>query len=355
MAGGTDLMLELRDRVRVKALRHELETVRLGRGDVMDDVLPALRELLAVEMVSVYSVREQGDGLDLGIFHQVGGGRDMGRLFKQAVRKTARSPVFNYDLFRPAADQRNRVMESTAWLDRHAPGTFASSRIYREVLHPLGLHRHKHLRALVCDGPALLAWFGAIHPEEPTKRQIKTLAALVPSMRRRLILAERFESAPRIISALGVALESLGAAAFIVGPRGSIRERNTAGNELLESSRPEVVAALGDALARQQSTDLVELVPVRDRGVPAHYLAIMRTEPIEARILACVRRCTARWELTPRQSRVLELLVRGMANTSIAATLSTGARAVELHVTALLDRAGVDSRAALVARVLLAE
>ncbi|MDB4960827.1 MAG: Transcriptional regulator, LuxR family [Myxococcales bacterium] len=348
-------MLEIRDRVRVKDLRHELETVRLGVGDVMDDVLPAVRELLDVETVSLYSVREVADGLDLGIFHQVGGGRDVGGVFHQAVRKTARSSVFCYDLFRPPANQRNRVLESTAWVDRHVPGTFAASRIYREVLEPLRLHRHKHLRALVCDGPALLAWFGAVHPDDPTPRQTKALAALVPAMRRRLILAERLASTPRVHAALGAALESLGAAAFILGPRGSILERNTAGAALLDASRPEVTAAIAEALARQQSTDLVELVPVRDRGIAAHHLAIMRGHPVEARILACVRRCAMGWELTTRQSQVLDLVVRGMANASIAATLSTGSRAIELHVTALLDRAGLDSRAALVARVLTSE
>jgi DNA-binding NarL/FixJ family response regulator len=59
-----------------------------------------------------------------------------------------------------------------------------------------------------------------------------------------------------------------------------------------------------------------------------------------------------RWQLTPRQGEVLGLVSRGLANATIAAALGCGDRAVELHLTALFDRAGVESRAALVARVL---
>jgi hypothetical protein len=45
--------------------------------------------------------------------------------------------------------------------------------------------------------------------------------------------------------------------------------------------------------------------------------------------------------------------VRGESNATFAANLDVSLRAIELHVTALLGYAGVDSRAALVAAVLL--
>ena len=70
------------------------------------------------------------------------------------------------------------------------------------------------------------------------------------------------------------------------------------------------------------------------------------------RSVARVRTCATRWTLTPRQLAVLELVVTGMANATIAAMLGIADRTVESHVTAIFDRAGVDSRAALVATVL---
>ena len=57
------------------------------------------------------------------------------------------------------------------------------------------------------------------------------------------------------------------------------------------------------------------------------------------------------WKLTPRQSVVLECLVRGEANKDIAAKLECSLRGVEAHVTAILRRTDTESRTQLVARV----
>jgi len=46
-------------------------------------------------------------------------------------------------------------------------------------------------------------------------------------------------------------------------------------------------------------------------------------------------------------------VVRGLANKTIAELLTISLRAVELHVSAIFDQAGVDCRAALVSRVLV--
>ena len=55
--------------------------------------------------------------------------------------------------------------------------------------------------------------------------------------------------------------------------------------------------------------------------------------------------------LTGREE-VLALALRGYANPAIAAHLGVSGRAVELHITALFDRVGVESRAASVVQVL---
>jgi DNA-binding CsgD family transcriptional regulator len=65
---------------------------------------------------------------------------------------------------------------------------------------------------------------------------------------------------------------------------------------------------------------------------------------------ARIRRAAAGWHLTPRQTDVLEVLVRGKANKEIAQALDCAENTVELHVTHLLRRAGVDSRTQLIAR-----
>lgn len=59
---------------------------------------------------------------------------------------------------------------------------------------------------------------------------------------------------------------------------------------------------------------------------------------------------STRWKLTPRQREVLAMVVRGDANKEIARKLQCAQRTVELHVTTLLEKAGVESRSQLAAR-----
>lgn len=62
-------------------------------------------------------------------------------------------------------------------------------------------------------------------------------------------------------------------------------------------------------------------------------------------------RAAERWRLSRRQSEALTLLASGCSNKEIARALGTSLKTVEAHVTEILRKAQVDSRAALVARV----
>jgi DNA-binding CsgD family transcriptional regulator len=57
-------------------------------------------------------------------------------------------------------------------------------------------------------------------------------------------------------------------------------------------------------------------------------------------------------ELTPKQSQVVKLLLGGLSNKEIAVKLGISVRTVEVHVTEVLRKAEVSSRAQLVSRVL---
>jgi DNA-binding NarL/FixJ family response regulator len=59
-----------------------------------------------------------------------------------------------------------------------------------------------------------------------------------------------------------------------------------------------------------------------------------------------------RYGLSRRQTQVLELLARGLSNKEIARELGCALRTAELHVSELLRRAGAESRASLIARLL---
>jgi hypothetical protein len=139
--------------------------------------------------------------------------------------ETAPSRFAWYDAVRPEVEQRNKVIEAH---DLMGPGEFESSAVYHQVLVPTGLHRARQPRILLCEGPSLLAWFGAFHPDPVEPRHKQFLALLAPALRERLIIERRLATAPRTSAALEVALDQLGAPAFVVGPRGVILETNEA-------------------------------------------------------------------------------------------------------------------------------
>ena len=167
-------------------------------------------------------------------------------------------------------------------------------------------------------------------------------------------VAERtLTGSPKPSAIIEVALERLGAPAFVIGSGGFVHFANTAGRELLARGDEALVASLGDASEGRVPAVAMEVIPILEGDAPAQtWLAILSVSSADARIDAAVATCTARWGLTPKQSEVLSHIMRGLTNAAIASLMSCVERTVELHITALFDRAGVDSRAALVARAL---
>jgi DNA-binding NarL/FixJ family response regulator len=115
----------------------------------------------------------------------------------------------------------------------------------------------------------------------------------------------------------------------------------------------------GDSLSRdargqdlEESWDLVPLALRIKPHLPCWQLATVRDQSADLADKEYVSKACVRWELTRRQSEVLELVVRGMANASIGDVLGLRLRTVEFHVTGIFDKVGVDSRVALIAAVM---
>jgi DNA-binding CsgD family transcriptional regulator len=340
------------DRRRVRAIVAELDTLRLDAASFAPTVLPAVRELIGLESVAIYAIGADRGRWSLTRFDQIGVSPTVEQLMVSLIARNHERAVF-YDPRRVARPDRNRVIEARSWIASLGPETWERSPMCTEVMQPLCLHRHDQLRALVCDGPAMLAWFGGLHPQPVTVRQRRTLAALVPAMKRRLLMEARLESSALDQGALEAALELLGVPAFVTDGRGRIEQGNAAGLALLAKRDADVRIALQDAVKTRANAALhFELTRVSVSGVADHWLALLRVDSADARIARCARASVARWSLTPRQAQVLELVSRGLSNATIATMLGTCARTVEVHVSAILDRADVDSRAALVSRVL---
>jgi DNA-binding NarL/FixJ family response regulator len=139
-----------------------------------------------------------------------------------------------------------------------------------------------------------------------------------------------------VLAALETALEALRAPALIVGQGGDVVCGNAAARTLM-AEQPRVAFGANKALGQRW-----EVTPIRGAGARGWSLAILR------RSVALRDRD---WKLTERQSEVMDLVVRGMTNTSIAETLAIGLGTVEFHISRIFNKVGVDGRAALIARV----
>jgi len=245
---------------------------------------------------------------------------------------------------RPEAWQRNRVVD---WPDLVARFPVTPP-MAKAVFPRFGVRKEAQMRVLVCEGPSLLGWVGGFWEGGASVRQKRLLQRLVPALRRRLLLERSLRTGPSLRAALGVALEAIAGPAFIVTASGNPVHINSAGRRLLDEQYGSTIADLREA-SRRGSSSRFKLTRIAQVGAATQWLAIgmpsLGSEPY-------VRAAAQRWELSARQAQVLGWLVQGASNARIGAELGISDRTVESHVAAILDKAQVGSRAALVSAVM---
>lgn len=154
-------------------------------------------------------------------------------------------------------------------------------------------------------------------------------------------------------AALVAALEAIPSAALVVTAEGHVAYGNALAQQALQSDRDGTTHALRASLQNQRRTTVnvpgrFTLTTLKSSGLPSYFLAVRQRAPDEpATRLPIARR---RWGLTPRQTEVLGLLARGLSNRAIAAVLGCAKRTAELHIAALLEKIGAESRSEIVAR-----
>lgn len=339
------------DHTRLDELTAELAVLRIGSPSSIRTVLPELRAFAELESMVCMCPVERTTGWAIERFDCDNFANDT--KFRQlAIGFFERAPRrFGwFDPIKPESGQRNVVMDIEILTPR---GELEKSAIYTELWVPSRLHKHRLTRALICDGASLLGWFGAFHPEPVDTRQQEIMIAMIPALRRRLSIERRLAATSMLSVALETALDQLGAPAYVVNAAGRVFEANEPGKALLETRRTEVATSLQNTIAKRPASMTFDLTRIRDHGTGDHWLAILRTPPGDAHVARALSLAVKRFKLTGRQRQVLELLLRGETNTTIATTLGISERAVEQHVSAMFDRAAVENRSALISLVLL--
>ena len=345
-----DGALAPRDAGRVLELRAELLTMRLGGESFFESFLPALRDLLGTEAVCAYGLRQLASNTQEVSFHHVAGAVLSPRfpaLFSRFVEASGVEWA-GYNPGRPEPAQRNRVVR-LPWV------TMADRKripIALELFPTIGVGGKDQFRVLVCEGESLLGWVGGWQAGDCDAHQSAILTALVPALQRRLATERQLEQGSRV-GVLASALEAIGKAAFVCDASGRIREANGMARALLAVEGRAVRAELGAAVRAPYRHRRWEVTPVRT-GASTELLVLARA-PAGLRLSAQVKRATQSWGLSPRQAAVLERVAEGNANRSIGAMLGISERTVEVHVTALLEKAQAENRAELIAKVYLLE
>lgn len=324
----------------VAEVRDALAIFDVDGATGVPQVLSRIRDLLATEIACVYSVAGTANGWELSRYHAIGFPTTFERRFGQFLASAPRR-FGVYDPGCPEPSQRNRVIDSTVLAARSGE-QFALRRFFE----PFGLAEHGHLRVLLCEGPSLLGWFGALSGEAFTARQRSILRALARPVHRRLLIERRIERGQLASDAMDALLEAIASPALIIDNRGRIRELNVAARNLLAAHDRDVRGALVDALAGRPSTPRIELTRLHDRG--SYWLALVEVDRAEARVASAAERLG----FTQREAEVLVWVVRGASNQRIAAELACSERNVEAHVAKMFAKADVASRTALVALVL---
>ncbi|MBN1210560.1 MAG: helix-turn-helix transcriptional regulator [Myxococcaceae bacterium] len=362
-----------RDKAFLADLRERLEAFEPG-VNVLPTLMGVLREGLRAERMVAYGVELAPEQYAASFCHGAGFPQASGELLDtlNGFLCQQSNPWGYFDPARPAPAQRNRALHFRPHAETeaqvaplHDTGTAAWRRLgigpseqaqVRERVHEgtvtlyrrLGMEHMFQLRALVCEGPALLAWIGALRTEPFSQHEQRLLQELVPGLQRRLELETRLREAGLLGSALEAALEALGQPAYVVSSKGRVVYANSAGRAQAERAPRHLTEAVQRHAQGEPPPTETQLTPLRVRGLPPHYLVVNRSA--EAQASARVHVLAARWGLTGREAEVLEHIIQGTSNKAIAARLGCAERTVEVHVTHVLSKAEVESRSALIAK-----
>jgi DNA-binding NarL/FixJ family response regulator len=296
------------------------------------EIVQRLPPLLGAEQTAAYLVRDRKLDFFHGARMPAGIRGAYERWLSSAPRKFAA-----YDPDRPEPRQRNVALRTH---EIEALNGRLSSPVVRSFLPRFALSECDQLRALICDGPVLLAWVGGFRAGPFGRDAVRALNAVVPALQRRLSMERKLVEAQRSAQEIGGALESVPAGAFVLSGSGAVLHANAAGRAMLDKDRKPIEEQLrlggpSVQLARLSADSDLRLAILSSALDPTPRVVVAR----------------ARWQLTRRQTEVLALVAQGLSNRAIALSLECSESTVELHVSALLEKADCESRSQLVARL----
>lgn len=368
--------LSERDQGRARDVVDAIASLDDAAPRVLPVLLPALAELAGVSTVGAYSVHvdAHGTGRCTGLFRGLDDDSELLQRFDAFIQRATRSGgrALPYDVTNPLPSQRNRAfgLRWASWFrggwegaagrlrrdlrrlgmeaDEVDDAAAAAVAVHRDVIRDSSVERCGQVRALVCEGSSLLCWVGLFPEGDPTERHRLLLARLIQPLQQRLALERRMGGAVLSHSAMVAALDTLTTAAFVVDASGRPHHANTLGRAALEQDRAGATERLAAAVGATHDPGF-SVSRLRAPGLGPYFLVIARAaarDPAQA-----VHAAGKDWGLSNRETTVLEHLACGASNGAIAGALGCAERTVELHVSNILRKTGLGSRARLIAEL----
>jgi DNA-binding CsgD family transcriptional regulator len=306
----------------------------------LEDTLPSrLQHALGVDIAGTYAIEVREDGLRCVRTRFVGVDGFESAFINSINRASCHGAL---DWRRPPIEQRNRpvylpVLHRITKLSSRGLRQLGLDRASWERLsagitrvHALhcryGIDAHRQFRTIICDGPVALGWVGIASEAEVPRSARVGFTQLIPAIQWRMTTERRLRIGEILSASLEAMLEHYSGAALVRSRSGLVLQANQAAATKLD---------LG-------ALDLTQLDSVR-LGDGLGELLLERT----AHAAPDLKKISLRWNLTPRQGEVIKHVLDGYTNRTIATILGVSEATIEFHVTRIMDRAGVHSRAGL--------
>jgi len=249
-----------------------------------------------------------------------------------------------FDPRAPSRMQANRVVRPIArWRLR---ATRRSVERYNEAIaQPVGIPipRYDQIRSLLFHGARFLGWFGAIRQGRFRTRDARVLAQFVPMARARLVCQSRAAAAAVAPSAFDALLRKTSDLVVRIDEKNRIVDMSPAAHELFRADK-----LIADDIFETALTTQRTIVPTTNH----QRLVFLGGDAVRSLEL---RRRASTWKLTQRELEVARALVQGWSNKEIAIAIRCAPRTAELHVNRILAKAGCETRARFVAKILTRE
>jgi DNA-binding NarL/FixJ family response regulator len=340
-----------------------------GAPPVLEGWIAELKDALSLERAAAYGVRVEPGGFAMDQTYALGFHLEHNALVSEMNALVGGSRRWGYfNPARPEPTQRNRPVAigpgQTAWeqllnrpsllrsrfgMDAEAQRAMAAT-VDRSLstFRRLGIADLDQIRTLACEGESLLFWVGVYRDRAFTPEELRLLAAVTPALTRRLSLERMLGSSQVTSLALTAALEEISRPAYLLNASGAVVLANALGRAELDRALEATRTTLAEVVRPGAADERFRVTPVGGPGLSRHVLVVeqKRQDPSGLAQVAAQR-----WGLTRREREVLEQISLGRANKSISSALGCSDKTVELHVTRLLRKTEVESRAALIAKL----